>query len=233
MRRSPNVTTDAEAVFGYNQGRMKRYPIHLDLQGRRCVVVGAGAVAERKVAALRECGAVVRLVAPQATPELQRLAEDGELTWMRSVYHEAHLDGAFVVIAATDLAEVNEAVARDAQARNLLVCRADEPAGGNFTSPASVTRGDLALTVSTGGNSPTLAAVVRRRLEAQFGPEWVALTALLGGLRPDIQRAGDEASRRAAVARVIDDPALWERLRGGNLLEAEARARECLSSFSE
>ena len=144
-----------------------------------------------------------------------------------------HLNGAFLVFAATDQPEVNAAVARDAQERRLLVCRADEPAGGNFTSPASVTRGDLVLTVSTSGNSPTLAAVLRRRLEAQFGPEWGALTALLGDLRPQVQAAGGEGARRAAVERVMDDPAVWERLRGGNLLEAEARARECLSLSSE
>ena len=212
---------------------MKLYPIHVDLQGKRCVVVGAGAVAERKVASLREYGAAIRLVAPQATPGLQRLAEEGGVTWMRNMYNAAHLDGAFLVFAATDLREVNEAVARDAQARNILVCRADEPAGGNFTSPASVTRGDLVLTVSTSGNSPTLAAALRRRLEDEYGPEWDGLTALMGELRADIKNAGDEAARRAAVERVIDDPAVRGLLRGGNLLEAEARARECLSLFSE
>ncbi|MBV9849720.1 MAG: bifunctional precorrin-2 dehydrogenase/sirohydrochlorin ferrochelatase [Armatimonadetes bacterium] len=212
---------------------MTLYPIHADLQGKRCVVVGAGAVAERKVAALRECGALIRLVAPQATPPLQWLAEEGALTWMRNMYHAAHLDGAFLVIAATDLREVNEAVARDAQGRNILVCRADEPAGGNFLSPASVTRGDLVLTVSTSGLSPTLAAVLRRRLEDEFGPEWGPLTALMGCLREGIQAAGDEAARRAAVRRVIDDPIVREGLRGGNFAEAEARARECLSWSSE
>ena len=124
-------------------------------------------------------------------------------------------------------------VARDAQARDLLVCRADEPDGGNFTSPATVTRGDLTLTISTAGGSPTLAAVLRRRLEEQFGPEWGDLTALLGGLRAQVQTAGDEKARRAAVERVIDDPAVQNHLRAGNLLEAEARARECLCLSSE
>lgn len=212
---------------------MKQYPIHVDLQGKRCVVVGAGAVAERKVAALRECGAAIRLVAPQATRGLQRLAAEGLVTWMRYLYNAAHLDGAFLVIAATDLREVNAAVARDAQARNILVCRADDPAGGNFASPAQVARGDLVLTVSTSGNSPTLAAALRQRLEDEFGPEWEDLTALLGSLREQVKGAGDEAARRAAVGRVIDDPAVWDGLRAGKFLEAEARARECLSSSSE
>ncbi len=219
--------------IGYNQGRMKLYPIQVDLQDKRCVVVGAGSVAERKVRALRECGGAVRLVAPQATHALQRLAAEGLVTWVRTAYQVAHLDGAFLVIAATDLAEVNAAVARDAQARSLLVCRADDPAGGNFVSAASVTRGDLTLTVSTGGRSPTLAAVVRERLEQDYGPEWDGLTALLGVLRPQVQTVGDEAARRAAVRRVIDDSAVRDALRVGHPVEAEAQARKCLSSSSE
>ena len=209
---------------------MKMFPIQVNVQSKRCVIVGAGAVAERKVTSLRECGAQVRLVAPQATPGLQRLAESGGVGWIQKRYDAAHLDGAFLVIAATDLREVNAAVTRDAQERNVLVCRADMPSDGSFTSPASVTRDDLVLTVSTSGNSPTLAAVLRQRLEDEFGPEWGPLTALLGGLRDHIKAVGDETARRAAVARVLDDSTVWERLRGGNFLEAEARARECLFS---
>jgi precorrin-2 dehydrogenase/sirohydrochlorin ferrochelatase len=212
---------------------MGLYPIQVDLQGKRCVVVGAGPVAERKITVLRECGALIRLVAPQATAALQRLAAEGLITWMRSLYNVVHLEGAFLAIAATDLPDVNAAVARDAQERNLLVCRADSPHGGNFLSTASITRGDFQIAVSTGGGSPTLTAVVRERLAEMFGPDWAQLTAVLAALRPSLQAVGDEAARRAAVLRIIDDAALWEDLREGRLPEVEARARQCLSSSSE
>ncbi|MDQ2688247.1 MAG: bifunctional precorrin-2 dehydrogenase/sirohydrochlorin ferrochelatase, partial [Armatimonadota bacterium] len=98
----------------------------------------------------------------------------------------------------------------DAQERNLLVCCADGFADGNFTTPAQVTRGDLTLTVSTNGSSPTLAAVLRERLEDQFGPNWIAFTALLGRLRPRLQTLANETARRTAVRRLLDDAQIWD-----------------------
>lgn len=208
---------------------MTPYPLHVNLEGKRCVIIGAGKVAERKIEILRKHGAVIRLVAPQATPRLRALAESGDLTWMRNLYHAGHLEGAFLVIAATDLREINATVARDAQERHLLVCCADGFADGNFTTPALVTRGDLTLTVSTNGSSPTLAAVLRERLEEQYGPEWAAFTTLLGRLRPHLQQLGDESARRAAVRRLLDDTQIWDAL-GRNAVEvAEARAEALLA----
>lgn len=208
---------------------MKPYPIHINLEGKRCVIIGAGKVAERKIETLRRHGAVIRLVAPQATPHLRALAASGDVTWMRNLYHAGHLEDAFLVIAATDLREINATVARDAQERNLLVCCADGFSDGNFTTPAQVTRGDLTLTLSTNGSSPTLAAVLRERLEDQFGPEWGTFTALLGRLRPRLQTLTDESARRTAVRRLLDDAALWNTLRRNAVEEAETRAEALLT----
>jgi len=208
---------------------MTPYPIHVSLEGKRCIVVGAGKVAERKVETLRRHGAVIRLVAPQATLALQALAESGALTWMRNLYHAGHLENAFLVIAATDERDINATVARDAQERNLLVCCADGFADGNFTSPAQIARGDLVLTVSTGGSSPTLAAVLRERLEEQFVPEWGPLTALLGRLRPRLQAMKDESARRAALRRLLDDDEVWSAVTQGDLAGAQARAEALLA----
>lgn len=207
---------------------MTPYSIHVNLEGKRCVVVGAGKVAERKVETLRRRGAVIRLVSPQATPGLQALAESGAVTWMRNLYHAGHLEDAFLVVAATDQRDINATVARDAHERNLLVCCADGFADGNFTTPAQIVRGDLTLTVSTGGLSPTLAAVLREQLEEQFGPKWEAMTALLGRLRPRLQRIKAESERRAAVRRVIQDSAVWEALSRSDLAEAQMRAEALL-----
>lgn len=208
---------------------MTPYPLHVNLEGKQCVIVGAGKVAERKIETLRRHGAVIRLVAPQATPTLQALAESGAILWMRSLYHAGHLEDAFLVIAATDLREINATVARDAQERNLLVCCADGFEDGNFTTPAQVTRGDLTLTVSTGGSSPTLAAVLRERLEEQYDPAWAALTVLMGRLRPRLQQWKDESARRSAVRRVLDDPAVWEALTQDDLAGAQSRAETLLA----
>ncbi len=154
---------------------MRPYPISLNLESRLCLVVGGGKVAERKIKALLAAGAAVRLVSPDATPNLAALATDGKLDWRREAYAADGTDtrdGVFLVMACTDNRAVNAEVTRNAQAQQLLVLCADDPAAGNFVSAAQITRGDLVLTVSTGGGSPTLAAVLRERLEAEFGPEW-------------------------------------------------------------
>jgi precorrin-2 dehydrogenase/sirohydrochlorin ferrochelatase len=206
------------------------YPIAVNLNGKHCVVVGGGRVAERRIAGLREQGAQVTLIAPEATPILQALAEAGTVHWNRADYRSELLQGAFLVIAATDKRDVNAAVARDAQERGLLVCCADGYEDGNFTTPGVIRRGDLTLTVTTGGQSPTLTALLRERLSAEFGPEWEALTALLGRLRSDIQRTGDEAARRVAVQRVLDDNPIRQCLLQGDSAGAEAHARTILQT---
>jgi len=212
---------------------MDLYPLHLNLRNRLCLLVGGGRVAARKAAGLRAAGADVLLVSPEAAPALQAMAEKGEIVWRREPYGTAHLDGVFLVLACTDNRAVNAAVTREASARNLLALCADDPDAGSFVSPATVRRGDLLLTVSTGGAGPTLAAVVRERLEAEFGPEWAALTALIGAMREIVKTNPDEAGRRAAVKRVLDDAEVHELLAAGKRLEAETRIRQCLSSSSE
>jgi len=208
---------------------MTLYPLQLNVRGRRCVIIGAGRVAARKAAGLTECGADVLVVAPQAGEGVKTLAETGRVTWLPETYRAAHLDGARLAFAATNSTAVNAQVTQDAQAQGVLVCDAGDPDAGDFISPAVVRRGALTLTASTEGVSPTLAAVVRERLERAFGPEWEPLTALVGRLRGAIQAAGDEDARRQAIQQIIDDETVRALLAQGDLTEAEARAKECCS----
>ncbi len=212
---------------------MDLYPIHLNLRGRRCLLVGGGAVAARKAAGLVAAGAEIVLVSPAAAPALEAMAQAGEVEWRREVYGTGHLDGVFLVMACTDDRAVNAAVTREASARNLLVLCADDPSAGSFVSPATVRRGDLLLTVSTGGAGPTLAAVLRERLEAEFGPEWAEMAEVIGAMRETVKTNPGEAARKAAVRRVLDDATVRDLLRAGERLEAETRIRRCLSSSSE
>lgn len=199
-------------------------------------MVGGGKVAERKAASLLEAHALVVVVAPKAAPRLMLQAENADinLTWMREAYDGTrHLQKVFLVMACTDSKEVNAQVTRDAQAQNTLVLCADNPDAGDFISPTVIRRGPLTLTVSTGGGSPTLAAVLREQLESEYGPEWEALTGLIGQMREFVKTNPTEAGRKAAVRRVLEDPAVRTLLAQGKPLEAEVRARECLSSSSE
>ncbi|MBM3497484.1 MAG: bifunctional precorrin-2 dehydrogenase/sirohydrochlorin ferrochelatase [Armatimonadetes bacterium] len=202
------------------------YPISLLIEGRRCLVIGGGKVAERKVLSLLEAGAQVRVVSPEATREIADLAAAGRIEWRRAEASEADLADAFLVIAATDDAAVNARLAAAANAAGKLVNAVDQPADCNFFVPASVRRGPVLLTVSTGGGSPALAKRLREKLEAAFGPEYGELAALMERLRPEIMAAIDTQARRAEVWERILDSAVLELLGQGNHAEAETLARE-------
>ncbi|MBI4787728.1 MAG: bifunctional precorrin-2 dehydrogenase/sirohydrochlorin ferrochelatase [Chloroflexi bacterium] len=183
----------------------KGLPITLThLDGKLCVVVGGGEVAERKVRALLEAGAKVRLIAPRVTAGLSTRAQSGEIEWWPREYCAGDLADAFLVIATTDDAGTNAAIARDATAPGCLLNVVDDPTLCNFIAPAVVRRGDLTIAISTGGDVPALAAYLRAHLEAQFGDEWGAYVAFLARLRPQIAaRYPDLDARRAAWARVL------------------------------
>ena len=128
----------------------------LRLSGRRCVVIGGGVVGLEKVEGLLACGASVTLIAPEAVPELQALAEEGSIAWERRP-EAGDLEATFIVIAATDDTEVNIAVYEDAERRAMLVNVVDVPPLCNFILPAIVRQGSMAIAISTQGASPALA----------------------------------------------------------------------------
>jgi siroheme synthase-like protein len=178
----------------------------VDVEGRRCLVVGGGPVATEKVEKLLEHGAVVRLVAPETTEALAAMVASGAVAEHRArAYAPEDLDGCFLVIAATNLDAVNRMVWQDAEARNLLCNVVDVPPLCNFIVPSIVRRGELALAISTGGASPVVAKHIRRELEVAYGPEWEALVDLLRDVRDELKvRYPDMPSRRDAVERLMD-----------------------------
>jgi precorrin-2 dehydrogenase/sirohydrochlorin ferrochelatase len=181
------------------------YPIALDIRGRLCVVVGGGPVAERKIAGLRDAGALVRLVSIDATPTLRELADRGEIEYRAGEYAADSLEGAHLVFAATSQRQVNARIAADARAFNLPVSVSDAPEEGTFVLPSVVRRGDFCVTVSTGGNNPMLAARLADELELRFGPEYGVYVALLGAVRETIKEwTSDPSLRRAAAAAIMD-----------------------------
>jgi precorrin-2 dehydrogenase/sirohydrochlorin ferrochelatase len=177
------------------------YPMFVDLEGRRCLVVGGGPVASEKVEKLLDHGAVVRLVSPQVTSELARMVSEGRIADHRQrTYRPEDLEGCFLVIAATNLDPINRMVWQDAEARNMLCNVVDGPPLCSFIVPSVVRRGELAIAVSTGGASPAVARHVRRELDAAYGPEWEHLVALMRELRDELKdRYRDMPSRRDAV----------------------------------
>jgi siroheme synthase-like protein len=155
----------------------------LKLSGRRCVVVGGGEIGLEKVEGLLSCDATVVLVAPEAVPELQELAAEGSIEWVRREYETSDLDRAFLVIAATDSTDTNIRVFDDAERRAMLVNVVDVPPLCNFILPAILRTGPLAIAISTAGASPALAKRMKREIGALFGEEYARLAILLNETR--------------------------------------------------
>ncbi len=189
--------------------RMAFYPVCLDISNERCVVVGGGEVAERKVIGLIECGAKVVLVARALTPELRVMKDAGKIEQVSDDYEEEYLEGAFLVIGATDRDDVNERISRDARDRGILVNVVDIPARCNFIVPSVFRRGDLLVAVSTGGKSPALARRLREEIEERYGPEYGTLLEIMGDLRGKIiARGASSEENRKIFESVLDSDIL-------------------------
>jgi precorrin-2 dehydrogenase/sirohydrochlorin ferrochelatase len=191
------------------------YPMMVDLTGRRCLVVGGGRVAERKVALLLDCGAAVEVVSPVTTLRLTALASAGTIRLARRAVCPDDLTGAFLIFVATDDPVVNHAVAVQARGAGGLVNVADAPDACTFQVPSAVRRGDLTIAISTGGGSPALAKRLRQRIEATIGPEYEAFLAALRELRALAREAVlDPAERRAIYRRALDSELFDYAVRG-------------------
>ena len=162
-------------------------PFFLDIQGKRCVVVGGGPVASRKVMLLLDGGADVRVVSPRLCLELGRLAAARKIDAVREEYRPAGLNDAFLAIAATSRAEVNTRVAADARRRKIPVNVVDAPGLSDFIVPSHFRRGDLTVAVSTSGKSPALARKIRTAFELSLGEGYEALTGLVEEVRREIK----------------------------------------------
>ncbi|MDQ4091192.1 MAG: bifunctional precorrin-2 dehydrogenase/sirohydrochlorin ferrochelatase [Actinomycetota bacterium] len=205
-----------------------QYPVNLVLHGRRCLVVGGGTIALRKVEGLLACGGQVMVVAPRITPELRAL---GDVMTEERPWRPDDLDGMWLAIAATDDPAVNGAVYAEGQRRGVWVNGADDPANCSFTLPSVVRRGDLQVTVSTGGRSPALASWLRRRLEGEIGPEYAVLLDLLATERDGLKAAG--VSTEGLDWRSALDSDMLDLIRTGDLVHARERLQTCLSSSSD
>ena len=156
----------------------------LKLTGRRCLVVGGGAVGLEKVEGLLACNGDVTLIAPEAEPALTEYAREGSIRWEEREYAgPPDLDGMFMVIAATDDTDVNIAVFEHAERRAMLVNVVDVPPLCNFILPAIVRTGPLAIAISTAGASPALAKRMKREIEGQYGEPYARLAVLLNQAR--------------------------------------------------
>ena len=161
-------------------------PIFLKLDGRRCLLVGAGNVALDKIGSLLKTGLQLRVVAPEARAEVRRLAEEGKLEWVQRAFEPSDLDGNFLVIAATDSPDVNTAVYRASVERNILCNSVDDIPNCDFFFGSVVSRGDLQIAISTAGQSPAFAQRLRREIDGQLPDDLGPWLQQLGQLRREV-----------------------------------------------
>lgn len=207
---------------------MRYYPIYLDLRGRDALVVGGGAIAEGKASQLVEAGASVTVVSPDLTEGLRGLVERGEINHRCRYFVEEDLSGVFLVISATDDRGVNKAVAEAAASRGLLCNVVDQPDLCNFITPALITRGELQISVSTGGGSPTLTQRVKREIAALIGEEYGALLEIAAEMRAEAKERIADFEMRKEVLRAFVESEAIDLIRAGRREEARALAREFL-----
>jgi precorrin-2 dehydrogenase / sirohydrochlorin ferrochelatase len=188
-------------------GTMSLFPMFLKLEGRSCLVVGAGKVAESKIRSLLMARAQVRAVAPAATPAINAWAEAGVLAWEHKPFESSDLAGTFLVVAATSSPVVNDLVFRAAQERGVLCNVVDDPERCDFYYPAVVRRGDLQIAISTAGRSPALAQRLRRDLEPQFSPGYAGWVSALGKAREVLfEQELDPNHRRRLLHEMVEKP---------------------------
>lgn len=204
------------------------YPAILILDGKLGVVVGGGALGERKVRTLLDAGARVRVISPDVTDGVGALAADGKIELERRDYRRGDLAGAAVAIASTDSREVNATIFSEAGSLGIPVNVVDDPSLSTFIAPSIVRRGDLLIAISTGGANPALAVRLRERLEAEFGEEYARYLQLIREVKDSISLPSSQAERARAWYRVVDSDVI-DLVRDGKMDEARTRAIELLN----
>jgi uroporphyrin-III C-methyltransferase / precorrin-2 dehydrogenase / sirohydrochlorin ferrochelatase len=211
---------------------MKLYPLFADLSHRAVLVVGGGAVAERKIAGLLGAQAQVTVNAPTLTPRLQRWAAEGRIAHRRDAFQESWLDRVWLVVAATSDVELNRVIATFAGLRRIFVNVVDDAALSSFHVPAVVDRAPLTIAISSGGEAPMLARLLRERLETLLDHSLGALATLAARLRRRIRlRHPDLAARRRFYESLFTGP-VATLLRQGRPEEARQAAEQALATVS-
>ncbi len=203
------------------------YPVSLDISGKRCLVVGGGSVAARKIKALLLCGGIVQIISPEACTVIVRRAEAGEIDWLRRGYQHGDVKDAFLVFAATDDPAVQKMVAEEAAHYHVLLNSADNPPLSDFHVPAKIRRRDFVIAVSTGGGSPALARLLKLQLAREYGEEYGILVELMARIRRlVVSRFSSAEKNKVLFQSILRLPVLdcireenWEKLQ--RLLENE------------
>lgn len=209
------------------------YPVNLNISGKKCLVIGGGSIAARKVRGLLECGGRVYVVSPVLHPLLRKLTEDKQIVWLNRDFQAEDINDKFLVIAATDNAEVNHEVATLCEQQNILINVVDDPSWCSFTLPAVHRQGDLLIAVSTNGKSPALARVIKEELAEKFRGEFAQALELLGNLRETLFAECPDEKVRGKVLQGLVTREFLGLIEDGQLEVVKERINRCLLSLQD
>ncbi|MDT8317581.1 MAG: bifunctional precorrin-2 dehydrogenase/sirohydrochlorin ferrochelatase [bacterium] len=184
---------------------MRYFPINVDIQNKSCVLIGGGNVAYRKAVSLLKAGANIKLIAPEINEGVSKLVDDKSINWIKRCYEPGDLDGAALAIVAVDDPAVGEKVSEEAAKLNILINVADIPEQCTFTLSSCIERGDLLVTISTGGRCPAFSRHMRLKLEEIIDDSYGELLDLLGDAREKLLKAGISSDNcRDSLNKIID-----------------------------
>jgi precorrin-2 dehydrogenase / sirohydrochlorin ferrochelatase len=202
---------------------MRPYPLMMNLQNKRVIVIGGGRVAFRKTKGLLDSGAVVVVISPKLIPEMERFKNQEKIEWKEALFDESILDDyhdAILIFGTTDDRQVNLQIYKAAFRRRLPCNIADVPDLCTFIVPAVISQGDLMIAVSTGGASPALARKIREELEKQYGPEYGKMTKLMGDLRKRVLNSSCDSDENRKLFSEIVDSELLDAIRQSDFYHA-------------
>ena len=207
---------------------MPYFPIFLDIENQKVIIVGGGEVAERKIRNLLIYGCRIYMISPHLTPHLQQLVAKGKIRHISCESLGTFMNDALMVIVATDDPEVNSQIASQTKEHGLLVNVVDQPGDCNFIMPSIVKRGDLQIAISTAGKSPALAKKIRKEMEVMFGPEYGSLIELLGIIRIKLLSRGQPSAKNKIICQKLVDSNLFELIKKGDFNGVRVTLRSIL-----
>jgi siroheme synthase-like protein len=213
-----------------NPKAVSYYPIFVNIEGKRCVVIGGGMVALRKVKMLLNCGASVTVISPKSHPDIAKLSKERAIHLIQRDYEVGDLQGATIAIAATNVEEINRRVAHEAKKNGIFMNVADDLRSSDFIIPSSFRRGNLTVAVSTAGMSPAFAKKIRTKLEKSIGEEYASLLSLISEVRSTLKKRGWTVDGEA-WQKAIDLDSLIQLLQAGQWKEAKTVLLKRLKTF--
>lgn len=208
----------------------KYYPVSLSLENKKCLVIGAGSIAERKARRLLECGASVSIISPKISTGLQALAHKKIITFKKRRVNLGDLNGAYLVIAATPDRRINSAISVYCRKKGILVNVVDSPGECTFILPSIIRRGALTISISTNGISPALARKIRKQLQQEFGAEYAKLLRIMKEIRPQaLKKIKDSKLRRAFFKKALL-PGILSLLKKNKMKQAKTRIEHILEN---